>query len=194
MDSRCEVIDAKIRKLDQELLKYKEQMAKQRGPSLQMTKQRAMQVLKQKKMYEGQRNQMMQQQFNIDQQQFVQQSMQDTVTTVNAMKAANVQIQKEFKGIDLGKIEDMQDDMEDLFEQNQEIQEVMSRSYGGMDDVCDADLEAELADLENDPMFEDGGSYLDDALSAPTVPSQNLPAESQEVDEFGLPAAPQRAA
>ena len=41
-------------------------------------------------------------------------------------------------------LQDMQDDMEDLFEQNQEIQEVMSRSYGGMDDVCDADLEAGL--------------------------------------------------
>ena len=35
--------------------------------------------------------------------------------------------------------------------------------------VCILELrridDQELADLENDPMFEDGGSYLDDALS-----------------------------
>ncbi|XP_013413423.1 charged multivesicular body protein 5 [Lingula anatina] len=51
IDSRGESIEKKISKLDQELKKYKDQMAKMRnGPSKNMVKQKAMRVLKQKKM------------------------------------------------------------------------------------------------------------------------------------------------
>jgi charged multivesicular body protein 5 len=50
-DTRVEALDGKINKLDKELLKYKEQMSKMRdGPAKNSIKQRALQVLKQKKM------------------------------------------------------------------------------------------------------------------------------------------------
>lgn len=52
MDSRAENIEQKIAKLDAELKKYKDQMMKMReGPSKNAVKQKALRVLKQRKMY-----------------------------------------------------------------------------------------------------------------------------------------------
>ncbi|XP_035212791.1 charged multivesicular body protein 5-like [Stegodyphus dumicola] len=51
VDSRAESIDKKIARLEAELVKYKDQMKKMReGPAKNMVKQKAMRVLKQKKM------------------------------------------------------------------------------------------------------------------------------------------------
>jgi charged multivesicular body protein 5 len=85
MDARGQGMDQKIARLDKELMGYKEQMKKTKeGTSAHnMLKQRALKVLKQKKMYEQQRDQVMAQSFNIDQANFTQQTMKDTVATVN---------------------------------------------------------------------------------------------------------------
>ncbi|MEQ2223578.1 Charged multivesicular body protein 5 [Ilyodon furcidens] len=51
VDARAESIEKKIGRLDAELLKYKDQLKKMReGPSKNMVKQKAMRVLKQKRM------------------------------------------------------------------------------------------------------------------------------------------------
>ena len=61
-------IDKKIAKLDAELVKYKNQMKTMRnGPGKNAVKQKAMRVLKQRKMYENQREQISNQSFNMDQ-------------------------------------------------------------------------------------------------------------------------------
>lgn len=68
MDSRADSVEKKIGKLDQELAKYKDQMKKMRdGPAKNAVKQKALRVLKQKRMYESQRDQLMQQSFNMEQ-------------------------------------------------------------------------------------------------------------------------------
>jgi charged multivesicular body protein 5 len=68
LDSRGDSIDKKIAKLDAELVKYKNQMKTMRnGPGKNAVKQKAMRVLKQRKMYEGQREQISNQSFNMDQ-------------------------------------------------------------------------------------------------------------------------------
>lgn len=52
VDGRADNIEQKCQKLDAELRKYKDQMAKMReGPAKNSVKQKAMRVLKQKKMY-----------------------------------------------------------------------------------------------------------------------------------------------
>lgn len=52
VDARAEGIDKKIQTLDNELRKYKDQMAKMReGPSKNAVKQKALRVLKQKKQW-----------------------------------------------------------------------------------------------------------------------------------------------
>lgn len=47
-----------------------------------------LQVLKQKRLYESQRDQIYNQQFNVEQTSFVMENVQDSVQTVQAMKAA----------------------------------------------------------------------------------------------------------
>jgi len=151
VDSRGQAVEQKIAKLDQDLAKYTEQMRKMKpGPAKNGVKQRAMQVLKQKKMYEQQRSQMMAQQFNMEQIMFTQETMKDTADTVNAMKTANKEMKKQFKTMDVSQVEDLQDDMSDMLEQANEIQDVLGRNYA-LDDVDDDDLESELAALEEDP-------------------------------------------
>lgn len=58
-------------------------MSKMReGPAKVALKQKALRMLKQKKMYESQQEQLMQQSFNMDQTLFATESLQDTFTTV----------------------------------------------------------------------------------------------------------------
>lgn len=150
VDSRTESIEKKIAKLDAELVKYKDQMKKMReGPAKQAVKGKALRVLKQKKQYEGQRDQLMQQSFNMEQSNYAIQSVKDTKVTYDAMKTGMKQMKKELKTVNIDKIEDLQDDMEDMLDQANDIQEAMSRSYG-MDDIDEADLDAELEALGDD--------------------------------------------
>ena len=118
LDSRGESIDKKIARLDAELVKYRDQMKKMReGPSKNMVKQKAMRVLKQKKMYESQREQLTNQSFNMEQTNFSIQSLKDTKTTVDAMKVGVKEFKKAYKGISIDKIDDLNDQMEDMMEQ-----------------------------------------------------------------------------
>lgn len=63
-------------------------------------------------MYEAQRDNLANQQFNIDQTNFAISSIKDTQTTVSAMKAAAKTLKVEQKKINLNDIENMQDEME----------------------------------------------------------------------------------
>merc|ERR1739838_672572 len=87
VDSRAESIDKKTARLDGELKKYRDQMSKMRdGPAKNAVNQKALRVLKQKKQYEAQSENMRNQAFNMEQTNYATQSLKDTKTTVNAMK------------------------------------------------------------------------------------------------------------
>merc|ERR1719389_1153193 len=151
MEKRGETLDTKIGKLDKELARYTEQMKKMKpGPAKQAVQKRALTLLKQKKMYEKQKEQTINQQFNMDQIMFAQEGLKETADTVSAMKDANKALKKQFKAININQVEDLQDDMADLLEQAEEVQEALGRSYN-TDDIDEADLEAELAAMEDDP-------------------------------------------
>lgn len=70
-----------------------------------MVKQKAMRVLKQKRQYETQRDQLMQQSFNLEQTNFAIQTVKDTKTTVDAMKMGVKEFKKEYKKVNIDKIE-----------------------------------------------------------------------------------------
>ncbi len=106
VDSRAESIDKKIARLDQELAKYKQQMSKMReGPAKNAVKQKALRVLKQKKQYEQQADGLRNQVFNMEQTNYATQSLKDTKDTVNAMKQGVKEMKKEFKNVNIDKIE-----------------------------------------------------------------------------------------
>lgn len=76
-------MEDKVKRLDVELIKYKEQIKRTRpGPAQEAVKARAMRVLKQKKMYEGQRDMLYNQTFNLDQVSFAAEGLKDAQQTV----------------------------------------------------------------------------------------------------------------
>lgn len=166
-DARVASVEVKIKKLDGELFRYKEQMSKLRsGPGKNAIQQRALRVLQQKKLYEGQLNQLQQQTFNMESAALTTDNLRNTMATVDAMKLANKEMRKQYGKIDIDKIENMHYDMEELLEQANEIQESLGRSYAVPDEIDEADLEAELDALQLEEE-EEGPSYLSDINKIP---------------------------
>ncbi|KAG2077203.1 hypothetical protein BDR04DRAFT_1088134 [Suillus decipiens] len=166
-DARVASVEVKIKKLDGELFRYKEQMSKLRnGPGKNAIQQRALRVLQQKKLYEGQLNQLQQQTFNMESAALTTDNLRNTMATVDAMKLANKEMRKQYGKIDIDKIENMHFDMEELLEQANEIQESLGRSYAVPDEIDEADLEAELDALQLEEE-EEGPSYLSDLNKVP---------------------------
>ncbi|XP_013624361.1 PREDICTED: charged multivesicular body protein 5-like [Brassica oleracea var. oleracea] len=83
INKRGESVEDKIKKLGVELCKYREHIQKTRsGPVQQALKARAMRLLKQKKMYEGQRDMLYNQTFNLDQVSFAAEGLKVAQQTV----------------------------------------------------------------------------------------------------------------
>ncbi|KAK8509474.1 hypothetical protein V6N13_061894 [Hibiscus sabdariffa] len=82
INKRGDNVDEKLKKLDAELTRYKEQIKKTRpGPAQEAIKARAMRILKQKRMYEGQRDMLYNQTFNLDQVSFAAEGLKDAQQT-----------------------------------------------------------------------------------------------------------------
>lgn len=204
MDSRMDSTDAKIASLDKELKGYRDKLKTTRNPGAKKNLQkRAMDVLKRKRMYETQRDQMAAQQFNIDQASFGIESAKANVSTIAAMKAANTELKAVIrKDLNINDVDDLADDMADMMDEFQEINEALAQNFSTPDDVNEADLEAELDMLDDE--FEDelgAGDAAPSYLSASALPSAPLPGTpmgapgakvpagggGQKVDEYGLP-------
>jgi len=166
-DVRMSSIEVKIRKLDGELGRYKEQMSKLRnGPGKDAIQQRALRTLKQKRMYEAQLAQLSQQTFNMESAAITTDNLRNTMATLDAMQVASKEMRKQYGKIDIDKIEKIHYDMEDMLEQANEIQESLGRSYAVPDEIDEADLEAELDALALEEE-EEGTSYLADLKNVP---------------------------
>lgn len=207
INKRGDTVEEKIRKLDTELARYKEQIKKTRpGPAQEAVKARAMRVLKQKRMYEGQRDMLYNQTFNLDQVSFAAEGIKDAQQTVAAMKSANKELKGSLKTMKIEDIDNMQDEMMNLMDISSEIQDSLGRSYSVPDDIDEDELMGELDALEADMGSEtntdsmpaylqpDRDSDLDAELNLPSAPSGHSSAtpqaNPQATDEFGLPTVP----
>ncbi|KAB5544002.1 hypothetical protein DKX38_012114 [Salix brachista] len=203
INKRGDTVDEKIKKLDAELARYKEQIKNTRpGPAQVAVKARAMRILKQKRMYEGQRDMLYNQTFNLDQVAFASEGIKDAQQTVSALKSANKELKGVMKTVKIQDIDNLQDEMMDLMDVSSEIQETLGRSYSVPDDIDEEDLMGELDALEADMAMETESnevpSYLqpdlDAELSMPSAPTGHATsagrANNQAEDELGLPAVP----
>jgi len=201
IDERVQKLDQTIMQLETELKKFKEQLSKAKGPTAQRLKQRAMEVLKRKRMYEQQRDQLAGQQFNIEQTSFAIDSVKDTATTVAALKEAKGALGAQIKMLNIDEVEDITDDLADALEDINEINDALGRAYNTPDDLEDADLDAELAMLEDDLINDEAEDvhagavhsvpeYLQPAaLTLSSAPSHTVHVQEEGVDEYGLPVA-----
>ncbi|KAF4695026.1 Charged multivesicular body protein 5 [Perkinsus olseni] len=177
LDSRVELLDKKIKQCDEELIKYKQQMATRSGAA--GAKQRALAVLKRKKMYEAQRDQMMNTQFNVDQAAFTQEQIQTNINVVESMKVANHAMKSQMNELNIDHVEDVVDDMADLMMDQDEINDILGRSYNLPEGCDDASLEAEFSMLEEEVAM-DKENELRAGPSAPTYLPTALPGGEQQ--------------
>jgi charged multivesicular body protein 5 len=140
-------VEVKIKRLDAELFKYREQMARMRdGPAkvrqyyydcihvmiytcqtilavecrkakghkdstaekdvqYSTVECRIIKILLSKNRYEGHKDQMMQQSFNMEQTQFVTENLKNTITTVEAMKVGAKEMKQQYKKLNIDKID-----------------------------------------------------------------------------------------
>eukprot|EP01018_Ginkgo_biloba_P033569 Gb_31938 [translate_table: standard] len=205
LNKRGDAVDEKIKKLDAELTRYREQIKKTRpGPAQEALKARAMRILKQKRMYEGQRDMLYNQTFNLDQVSFAAEGIKDAQQTMAAMKAANKELKGTLKTVKIDDIDNMQDEMMNLMDISNEIQDSLGTSYSVPDDIDEDELMGELDALEADMGSEtqtdgmpaylqpDKEPDLDAELNLPSAPSSyvNPQGNPQAVDEHGLPTVP----
>jgi len=183
IDKRVGAIDEKIKQCDAELIKYKSQMT---GPSANSAKQRALTVLKRKKMYEAQRNSLLNTQFNVDQANFATENLKLTAITVDALKNGASQMKQEFAKINIDQIEDVMDDMEELLYDQQDINEMLGRSYAVPEGFDEAELENEFAMLEEEVALEKLSNHV------PSYIPDSLPqsATTMATDPAVVPSAP----
>ena len=105
----------------------------------------------------------MNQQFNVDQMAFANESIADTINTVSAMKDASIVQKEQMKNFNMDEVEDLFDDMADMMADQEEIQDMMGRNFGV--DCDEGELEAELAELD--------AEIMDEELSLPSyIPGQ----------------------
>lgn len=200
LGGRIGEMDDKIAGLEAELRTYKDKIKKTTNPAAKKQLQkRALEILKRKRMYETQRDNAANQQFNIDQTSFSLESAKASITTVAAMKAANKELKRTIqKDLDIDDIDCLADDMAELMDDFNEVNEALGRNFATPDDIDEADLDAEL-DMLGDELEEE--MAMAEASSAPsylmpaqpnTAPGQKIPvaAGGGGVDEYGLPVAP----
>ncbi|KAI8984141.1 Snf7 family [Mycotypha africana] len=190
-DVRVDAVEVKVKKLEAELTRYRDQLKKMReGPAKKAVQQKALRVLKQKKLYEAQRDNLQQQSFNMEQAQMTTENLRNVMATMDAMQTANKEMKRQYKNVNLDKIDQLQDEMEDLMERANEVQDTLARSYNLPDDIDEDDLEAELDALGDELEFEEEEipSYLQEAneIELPKAAETDLKSDVA-LDEFGLP-------
>tara|TARA_R110002050_G_scaffold183932_1_gene317380 strand:+ start:309 stop:800 length:492 start_codon:yes stop_codon:yes gene_type:complete len=112
------------------------------APMKDRVRKRAGQLLRERKMYENQREQLAGSQWNVEQTDFNIQMAKDTTTQMEALRSAQTTMKEQMKAMNLTDVYAMQDEMEDMFDMQNEIQEVMARSFAVPEDIDDADLDA----------------------------------------------------
>eukprot|EP00271_Cylindrocystis_brebissonii_P012958 TRINITY_DN3247_c0_g1_i1.p1 TRINITY_DN3247_c0_g1~~TRINITY_DN3247_c0_g1_i1.p1 ORF type:complete len:256 (-),score=69.09 TRINITY_DN3247_c0_g1_i1:84-851(-) len=186
LNKRGESVDQKVAKLDAELAKYRDQIKRTRpGPAQEALKARAMRLLRQRKMFEGQRDNLYNQSFNLEQVAFASEGMKDAQQTMAAMKGASKELKGQMKQMKIDDVDKMQDDMMDLMDYSNDIQESLGRSYGVPDDIDDEELMGELDALEADM----GSESTSEGLPAYLQQADEPAAHSLE-SELSLPTAP----
>ncbi|KAF8396364.1 hypothetical protein HHK36_017981 [Tetracentron sinense] len=132
--------------------------------------------------YEGQRDMLYNQTFNLDQVAFAAEGIKDAQQTMSALKSANKELKGMMKTVKIQDIDNMQDEMMDLMDVSTEIQESLGRSYSVPDDIDEEELMGEIDALEADMGME---------TESDGVPTYLQPDKESDLDaELNLPSAP----
>ncbi|CAD8202857.1 unnamed protein product [Paramecium octaurelia] len=150
-EAKVKELTEQIQELDKQICEQYQKAKTSRGVQQTTAKSRAVMLLKRKKMLEQQLGQMLNNQMTLDQVAFTKENIQNTLEMAQAMQQV-VAVQKEaFKEIDMDKLEDLMDDMEDMKFETDYMNDMMNRNYSC--DVDESELDREMAEIENDMNF-----------------------------------------
>lgn len=148
-------MDVKIRGLESELSTYYQKMQNMReGPGRNALKARALKILRQKKQYDAQRDQLQQQAFNMEQTRMMQENIKHSADTVDVLRDSMKGAKHLIKESKVKEVEDLQSEMADIIEIQNEINESLSRAYNVPDGVEEDELDAELEALGEEAIWE----------------------------------------
>lgn len=178
LETKIDDLAEKIKKADEEARGF---VAKQATDPT--AKARAMQALKRKKLYEQQRDQLVNTQFNVENLAFQQEQATITATTVEAMKKATDDLKKQTAKIGVDQVDKLKDDMDDMAAEMKEIQDALAHQTGGQTEVEDA-AAAELEQLYAQQSHEEeakvaailAGGASSSGYASATVPAAPAPA------------------
>ncbi len=148
LDAKANEADSKLKQLEDEIkLYYQKLRATTVTSEKNYIKNRLKNLLMRRKMMENQLNRYSNQKMMIDKVQYNQDTVQDTIEMGRYLEQTNKIQQQAMKNIDIDKIQDAMEDMEDLAWENDRLAEIMNQNF---DVNVDEGLEDELANLENE--------------------------------------------
>lgn len=177
MDARIDTLDARIAKLDTELRKHRDAikaMGARGGPALEQAKKRAMNVLKQKRLLEGQRDKIAENVMRIDETRYTTSALEDQAEMVQALKLAAKTMKKQMKKtkeLDPDHVGDIMDDLQDAQDRVDDLHEAMG-AFDVPVDVDDTELMYEMdllgEEVAKEAVADETPAY---AMDLPEVPS-----------------------
>mmetsp|Transcript_40379 Transcript_40379/g.107089 ORF Transcript_40379/g.107089 Transcript_40379/m.107089 type:complete len:209 (-) Transcript_40379:151-777(-) len=169
IDLQVQALEAKISKCDADVKAY----VAENKPT---AKTRALQVMKRKKMYEAQRDKLIDTQFNVESMAHQQEAADITAITVAAMAAGQAKLQKQKESISIEKVERLTDDIAEVTEDLNDITDLLSKPLGMAAAEDEDEFAAEFERMQEEHAAE---QMLDLRFS-----------EAVSIDEAPVPTAP----
>ena len=148
MDNRIGDMQNKIQELDTQIKDLYMKARSSRGSEQKYVKQRLLQLLKKKKMYEGQMGHYYNSQNALDNVAFTNENIANTLDMCNVLKETNEIQAKQMQKMDMDQMADIMDQQREMQMDaemiNQEMNAYMDNDYD------EDDLGEELAEIEND--------------------------------------------
>jgi len=152
LETRVQELNGVIAGLDTELKEYYPKLKKAKGSQQNYLKQRVLMLMKKRKMYQQQVDNLLSQQFSVDQVAFTKEQIQNTIDTTTALKTATMAQKEAMEKIDFDQLEDLRDEMDDMMWETKQINDMLNRDYAV--DVDEGELDAELQELDNEMFME----------------------------------------
>ncbi|KAL6944671.1 hypothetical protein ACO0RG_001415 [Hanseniaspora osmophila] len=143
-------------------------------PSNQILKRKCLKLLNKRKNLETIVDQLETQIWSTTKQQLATDNLMNNCLTLQTMQQQHKLMQKQFKKIDVDKLQEMQDEMADLMEQSEELQSVLNQGFDNGENGLEMD-EDELDD-ELDALMDEESDF--DPVSAQEIQNVGLDGEN----------------
>eukprot|EP01067_Filipodium_phascolosomae_P008630 Filipodium_phascolosomae@DN7407_c0_g1_i1.p1 len=190
IEAKISSLQQQIAACEQDLLRFKPMLKTAVGSSQQSVKHRALTVLKRKKLLEGQLDRLIDMQGTMDAQTLAQGQINTSVMMAESMKEQVAAMKDGMSRIDIHEIEKTQDEMAEAMADQEELNEMMQRTYALPEGVDNDELDAEFLALEADVAAEYGQGVIPSYLQTTGAPALEAREPNSAVTNTVAIAAP----